>query len=236
MDKVSLADAQIRFDGKALVLRNARIERVVDTRDTLFAPTGLTCLATGQQWAAEQQESVISFGGDEGFARHFRVKDVRLRAVEEPLWEQPHLLAEVEAAGHNGVLTRFYQIYADCPATVCWTELEGEFAERRDGPTTDVRGRRMMPHSVPAPPGRIDRHDSICLACKHLRIRSVAFADCTDINDNMVREEERYAWGGPLPWRLEGNRRRCVPDQGGSRTGRPAGPPGRGLPVPDGWG
>lgn len=203
--RVSLAEACIEFDGQRLLLQNSRVRRVIDLQQDLFATRSLICLETGCEWVADQQRSAISLNGDEGFAASFHLEDVRLEAVESPLWEQPHLCATVQAVCSSGRLTRYYQIYSGSPVTVCWTKLQGHFPGKHDPPGLDVRGRRLMPDGVPFDGEAPDRHDTLYLAERHLRIRNTRFVDCTDINDNLVLEEQRYSWPSPLPWRLEGN-------------------------------
>lgn len=222
MNSVMLNDARIMLDGDSLLLENSRIRRRVQLKGDTFATTSLRNVGTGREWARADSayesrrqmddaiaagkptetcmlpQAALSFAGDEEFIRRFtRRPEVTLQKVEDSPFEQPGLIARVSLADDELRLTRCYQIYPQCPAVVCWTELSGRCARKpAPPPSPDPRLNTAI---------RADVHDSIFLNDRHLRIRNVKFFDCTDYQDNYVQEEEWTSYPTFDPWVLKGN-------------------------------
>ena len=222
MKSVKMKDACIRLEGDNLILENSEIYREIALAGNVLATVSFRNLRTGKEWgrvdaAYEPRrqmddaiaagkptetcmvpQAALSFAGDEEFIRRFtRRPEVTLQKVEDCPFEQPGLVVRVALADDELRLTRCYQIYPQCPAVVCWTELSGRCA------------RKPVPPPSPDPrlntASRADVHDSIFLNDRHLRIRNVRFFDCTDYQDNYVQEEERTSYLTFDPWVLKGN-------------------------------
>ena len=208
MPTAELLDAVIQLDGDRLTLSNNRMLRQISLVGGLFATTRLVNRATGREWAAPAgpPRSFLSFAGHAAPAdSEVSLAQASLEVVERPVAEQPHVRATMVVKLWGITLGRTYVIYPGCPATACWTEVNGTIEGREEAQTCDRRGRRLLPESAAAPPAHRDVHDWLQVRDPHLRVRNTRFTDCTDLNDSYVQEEERDAFDTHVPWLLEGN-------------------------------
>lgn len=228
MQSILMADASICIDGDTLILENSCIRREISTGADLFSTRSLKNLLTGKEWSRqsggyvavdlanavneiqdaeiEQRSPVVTFAGDEGFLGRLRPAPEITLSEFRPHYEQPSLVAKVVVSGSGVVLTRYYQIYPDCPVTVVWTTISG-CVERviPEMPKSDFRGRVLRPEGTPVQAPNADLHDGIFVSDRHLRIRNLTYTDCSDFFDNFVQEEERFSYFTRLPWLLSGN-------------------------------
>lgn len=226
----TLKDAQMSVEAGALLIANSRIRRTIALDDNVLATRSLCNVLTGKEWSRPdglyvprlqrdlaivahrapdrdlRQQPALSFARDEEFIRRFRLPvEVVLERRSRSHVDAPSLVAHVSVSCAEMRLVRHYQIYPDCPAVACWTELSGA-CSRKPAPAEklDARGRAVRPGSRPRPTPNADLHDALFLKNPHLRIRNVAFTDCSDYVDNYVQKQERYTYPTFEPWILDG--------------------------------
>lgn len=212
---VELEDAVIKLENDKLILENQFIRREILLSGNLFTTSSLVNKHTGKEWVSESgvvsdgaeseiKHPALTFDHNIGFISTFTaVPNVELLVNDSTLMEQPSLIARVEIIQDDIRLLRYYEIYPGSPVTVSWTVLSNWTGGLRppvhESVETDAR-KLDIPQ-----PRNADLHDAVYLREKHLRLRNVVYTACTDINDNLAREEERYAYPYPAPWLLPGN-------------------------------
>jgi hypothetical protein len=223
-----MADARIFVDGSTLILENSFLRREISLAGDVFRTLSLKNLRTGKEWARgndgylaldlanaandikaskiEKHAPVVTFAGDEAFLGRFTSEPEITLSESHPHYEQSSLTAKIVLKGAKVSLARYYQIYPDSPVTVVWTTIGGAVDEVTPAaPKSDFRGRILRPEGTPATSPKADLHDGIFVRDRHLRIRNLAYTDCSDYFDNFVQEEERYSYLTMLPWLLSGN-------------------------------
>ena len=209
-EQVQLKDALITYKNGLLTLENSLIKRDILLSGNLFATSELVNKKTGKKWVCMSDNDMqavncpaLTFAHDDKFICQFKSSPkVGLHIEDSAAWEQPSLIAEVKIKQNDIELTRCYQIYPDAPVIVSWSVLsnyESTFPEEQK--TFDPKARRVDVRKIK----NNDIHDAIYTHEKHLKLRNIKYTACTDYNDNLVNEEERYSFSSEIPWYLDGN-------------------------------
>lgn len=210
VNEVRLGDARIAVENDRLILENSCIRREILLSGNLFATASLVNKHTGKEWVCESaiasdgMHPALTFAHDTDFISAFAaVPRVELRVNDYAVWEQPSLIAEVNITQEESQLFRCYQIYPQSPVTVAWTVLSDRMKQKKKAASEVAEtNQRQLPVLLPL---NADLHDALYLRERHLRLRNVSYTACTDYNDNLMNEEERYAYPSRSKWMLPGN-------------------------------